>query len=59
MKPRPKKRPKETRESFQSRLRELGFKLGNAERHDWYGQPEKYEAMRQAHKAMLSRQYNL
>ena len=51
-------RQKESKQSFQSRLRDLGFKLGNAERHNWYGQPEKYEAMRKAHEAMLRRQYN-
>jgi len=49
---------KESKQSFQSRLRDLGFKLGNAERNDWYGQPEKYEAMRKAHIAMLRKQYN-
>ena len=56
---RSKNNQKETATSLQSRLRDLGFKLGNAERHDWYGQPEKYERMRKAHEAMLRRQYNL
>ena len=37
----PKHRSKETKQSLQSRLRELGFKLGNAERNDWYGQSGK------------------
>ena len=45
--------------SLQSRLRDLGFKLGRAEMHDWYGKPEKYESMRKAHRAMLNKQYNL
>ena len=55
----PKHRSKETKQSLQSRLRELGFKLGNAERNNWYGQPDKYERMRKAHESMLSKQYNL
>jgi hypothetical protein len=54
----PKHRSKETKQSLQSRLRELGFKLGNAERNDWYGQSSKYESMRKAHEAMLRKQYN-
>ena len=55
----PRNKSKEPKSTLQSRLRDLGFKLGNAERHDWYGQPEKYERMRKAHEAMLRRQYNL
>jgi hypothetical protein len=45
--------------SLQSRLRDLGFKLGRAEMHEWYGKPGKYESMRNAHRAMLNKQYNL
>ena len=58
MKSTSKQHSKSNQPSLQSRLRDLGFKLGRAEMHDWYGNPEKYEAMRNAHKSMLRKQYN-
>lgn len=42
---------------LQTRLRILGHKLGVAEMHDWFGEPEKFKSMRNAHSHMLRQHY--
>lgn len=42
---------------LQTRLRILGHKLGVAEMHDWFGEPEKFKSMKNAHTHMLRQHY--
>ena len=42
---------------LQTRLRILGHKLGVAEMHDWFGEPEKFKRMKNAHTHMLRQHY--
>ena len=42
---------------LQTRLRDLGHRLGVAELCDWYGEPERFASMKKAHEAMLRKHY--
>lgn len=42
---------------LQTRLRILGHKLSVAEMCDWYGEPQRFESMRNAHAQMLRQHY--
>ena len=54
---RPHQRPHGEKIPLQSRLRELGHKLGLAELHGTYGDPTKVKAMKKLHADLLRKHY--